>query len=190
MGIEGIAIADLPDSLIDAHASLLSPYSVAITKLDPSQVGLLGSAVLLQYRTTYGLLTARHVADVVRNHSEFCLSLKTGVHRFPVDVAHAETVHSQAASTAESGPDPAFIRLPSHAVSEIQAFNSFVSLRSRSRAVVFSWMPGRIFVTVRDAGARLAGNPYAGFRWRPSRSLRDQWATRLLRERGRVLCGH
>jgi len=130
-----VKIRDLPDTLLDAHASAISPYSVAITRLDVDNIGLIGSAVLAEYRGIHGLLTARHVIDALRHQEEFGVVLRAGTHRFGIALAHTTIVEADEGPTAEAGPDIGFVRLPDHTLGQIRASNSFVPLeRHRDRA--------------------------------------------------------
>lgn len=135
MGIRQVRVRDLPDELIDEFSAKIAPYSVAITRLEENDPRLFGSAVLAQHRGIHGLLTARHVIEVIRREPRFCLVLRAGSHRFAVELDHTTILKSETGLSEDSGPDIGFVCLPDYSLGQIRASNSFVSLeKHRERA--------------------------------------------------------
>jgi hypothetical protein len=131
-----ISLAELPDTLLEAHAARITPFSVALAKMVEAgpepRSQLLGSGTLVKHRRAYGVLTARHVAELIRDDPVHIV-LDKNDHRFRISRDLLDVTLSDRGVTDEAGPDLAFIGLPEAHLGAIKARKSLVDLEVHRR---------------------------------------------------------
>jgi hypothetical protein len=131
MRTKQVQIAELPDSLLEEHAAQIASFSVALAKMVDAEpeprAELLGSGTLVKHHRAFGILTARHVAELIRD-DPLHIVLGKHDHRFQLSPDALILIRSDRGATDEVGPDLAFIRLPDAHLGTIKARKSLVDL--------------------------------------------------------------
>lgn len=124
-----IAIDKLPQALLDQADEKVIKYTVglmAVSKINDNDFKHIGSGVLVECDTIFGIVTAAHVADRLRN-TNLGLVLVERIHKLIIQNEYLDVVRYRTIND-EDGPDIAFIKLPRKDVGTIAAIKSFYSL--------------------------------------------------------------
>lgn len=109
-------------------------YTVGLIKVKDGEkeVFLCGSGILIDIGGTKGILTAKHVAENIRQEKNGKLGIvlvEKSSHRFTIEVSYL-TFYDYGINLVDDifAPDISFIRLPLNSISSIKSYKSFYNL--------------------------------------------------------------
>jgi hypothetical protein len=134
--VDALPLYQVPQEVREDAAKGISDFMIGLVRIYETDSGqdadLAGSGTLVQFDDAYGILTAYHVLDYLRNTNEIGLILATRfeprLHRFtlraevlrPLKIAHG---HEQS-----EGPDLGLLILPEVDVGSLKVWKSFYNL--------------------------------------------------------------
>ena len=125
---EYFTMASIPDATLKEAANLIKPYATALSW----DGRLVGSGTFVRINGRSGILTARHVWDVIdrarAQQPEVNLIVADGPHRFRITVDHLTPWVALSPVSIDLGPDIQFLELPAAVIGRIAARKSFAEL--------------------------------------------------------------
>jgi hypothetical protein len=125
--------SELPDEFLQLASHILSSHSTGLIKLTSRPGGKergqqIGSGTFVFLGTTFGILTAYHVVELLDEPCELGLTLIEAVHRVTINRQLIEIIPIAKPRVSGKGPDLAFIRIPNVKANEITNYKSFYDL--------------------------------------------------------------
>jgi len=146
-------IADIPQHVLDLSAERLLWYSTGLVKVRRKkaheEVNLIGSGTFIKVNDIHGILTAHHVAAMIRDASHLGLVITLEEHRFHIAIEHLHFIDIAKPTEPSEGPDLSFIKLPDHLLGTLKAKKLFFNLSYYREKVLYNpldfnfgfWMP-------------------------------------------------
>lgn len=126
-------LGDLPEGLIAEISQRLHWYSTGLVRVTRENgrldsAILIGSGTLISIEGVHGILTARHVADVLDTRGSLGLTIPPDAHNYQISAELLEVIEIGNTTDDSHGPDMAFVRLPIAELGIIKAYKSFLDL--------------------------------------------------------------
>lgn len=142
--MDALPLHQVPQDVLEDAAKGISDFVIGFVRLLETGSGqdaeLAGSGTLVQIDDTYGILTAYHVLDHLRNTDEIGLILATrlepSLHRFTLKTDVIRPLKIAQGHEQSEGPDLGFLILPEVDVGPLKARKSFYNLSRRRERVL------------------------------------------------------
>jgi hypothetical protein len=124
---------DIPKPVIERASRLIGKYSTSLIMGETGPSGkasaqLIGSGTFVRVGDIWGIVTAQHVSERLRQAAGLGLILIEEEHSFWIERQFISILQLADSVVAGVEPDLAFIRLPSTEVSKIKTYKSFWNL--------------------------------------------------------------
>jgi len=142
--VDALPLHQVPQEVREDAAKGISDFVIGFARLYETESGqdaeLAGSGTLVQIDDTYGVLTAYHVLDYLRNTDEIGLILATrfepSLHRFTLKAEVLRPLKIAQGHDQSGGPDLGLLILPEVDVGSLKARKSFYNLSSHRQRVL------------------------------------------------------
>lgn len=127
--------SELPDAFFRIASHIIHWHSTGLVRISQrpgqqDQADLIGSGTLIQVGNNFGILTAQHVAELLKSDFDLGVILIEGVHRPVVDRSWIDVFEIAVPRKYAEGPDLAFIRIPEEKIREFRSYKGIFDLTS------------------------------------------------------------
>ena len=139
---ELIKITDIPAKVFESILQEIGWYSIGMGRLHKDKNGeelyLIGSGTLIRIGKIHGVLTAQHVAALLRDFEELAFIISLDVHKLVVETKHLHVIEVAKPSEPSKGPDLSVVILPTNLLGIFKAKKSFYNISHKREEVLQS----------------------------------------------------
>jgi hypothetical protein len=130
---DGLLVSGLPHEFLSLATNVINGYSVGLIRLlkrpnKPDLARFIGSGSVVKVQDQHGIMTAHHVLEELYYPCDLGLILVEGEHHTSIPVENLDLVEIAVPGIPGSGPDLAYIGLPSERIVGIGMFKQFYDL--------------------------------------------------------------
>jgi hypothetical protein len=138
--MQKVRIHPIPPEILEAISNELFWYSIGLVKLERQLNGeeaeILGSGTLVAIKGAFGILTAQHVTECVRNVPEIGLIISDEVHQYSIETKYLHIIDVAKPTEPSVGPDLSIIILPNNLLGTLKARKSFFNISQKREEVL------------------------------------------------------